>query len=100
MIAERKYWKIECSQHTKILFSAKVETSSISEKKLKELIDLLMVKYALSDSEILEKCMSVPFKRTNRYVQIERYQEAIYNELRIVFSSQICDIAVTACLSH
>lgn len=71
----KRYWKIECSEHTKMLFEAKVNVNHISEKRLQEFIQTLMAKYVLTPEEILEEYLAIPFKKRKKYVYITRYSQ-------------------------
>jgi hypothetical protein len=98
MNPENKYWKIECSRHLAIIFQTRVNTKHLSEKKLIEFIRILMSKYALSDDEILEQQLRIPFKKPKNYINIKRTNNKLGEPLNIDFSTQIADIYVSVSL--
>jgi hypothetical protein len=93
------YWKIKCCQHTKTIFSTKIKTNSITEKKLVEFIQTLMAKYALSDNEILEQHVRIPFKPKKEYISIQRYQNIKGEIIDVSYYSQSSDISVEVFLT-
>lgn len=94
MKSRTKYWHIICEQHSKSIFEAKINTKHISEKKLMELIRVLLSKYALADQEILEQYVRIPFKKKKGYFNIKRYQNTLDEPLLISFCAQIADISI------
>jgi hypothetical protein len=82
------------------IFSTKIKTTSISEKMLLEFIRVLMVKYVLSDDEIFEQCIRIPFRPKKEYIMIQRFQNVNGEEVDISYYSQSCDISVDISLSN
>ncbi len=100
MNSKTKYWKIECTKQLSTIFQTKVDTRHLTEKKLKEFIIVLISKYALSDDEILEQHLRVPFKKIKDYIQIQSENRKINNSLIINFSAQVADISVVVSLTE
>jgi hypothetical protein len=94
----KKYWKIECYKHMSVLYQSKVNVNHITEKKLIEFIKILISKYALSDDEVLETYMHVPFKPNVNYIKITRTNSGLNEPLRIMIAAQSADISVNAWL--
>ena len=99
MKSKQKYWKIECTRHLSTIYETKVNTKHLSESKLKEFIRVLISKYALSDDEILEHYLRIPFQSKNDYINIVRTQSKLGEPLTIEFKTQSADICVYAALS-
>lgn len=99
MNLKNKYWKIECTKHLSTIYEAKVSTKNLSEEKLKNFIITLMSKYALSDNEILEQHLRVPFKKTKCYINILRTNSGLGEPLMISFMTQVADISICATLT-
>lgn len=95
-----KYWKIECTKHLKTLFQAKINANHISEKKLVEFIRTLISKHALSNEEILEQHLKIPFTKRKDYIQIVRTNSNTNGNLQINFITQIADISIIAYLTN
>ena len=98
MEIEDKYWEVVCCRHLKTIYKTSINTKHISEKGLKSLIETLMAKYVLSDDEIVEEYLRIPFKKPIKYVQISRTSEFINEQLHITFMTQIADISILAYL--
>lgn len=96
---KNRYWKIECHRHLLLLYETKINAGHISEKQLIEFIRVIVSKYALSDDEILEGYMRVPFKAKKDYINIIRANSNHNEPLSICFSTQVADISVTVCLT-
>ena len=64
-----------------------------------EFIRILMSKYALSDTEILEQHLRIPFKKPKDYINIQRTNNKLGEAISINFSTQIADIYVSAWLT-
>jgi hypothetical protein len=94
--SDMKYWDILCERRLEILFRKKISATHISEKNLVEFIRTLLSKYGLSDDEILEQYLSIPFKKKKDYINVHRGNNIIGEQLSIIFSAQIADISVTA----
>ena len=99
MTSKTKYWKIECTKHLSTLYQTEISTKHISEKKLAEFIKVLISKYALSDEEILQHYIQVPFKTKRDYINITRTNSKLNEPLRINFSATVADISVCAWLT-
>lgn len=82
------------------IFATKIKTTSITEERLLTFIRVLMSKYALSDNEILEQYIRIPFKRKKEFITIQRFQRLNGNELDISYYSQSSDISVDVSLSN
>ena len=96
MESKIKYWDILCEKHMEILYQTKINTRHISEKNLIEFIRTLISKYALSDGEILEQYLTIPFKKKKNYINIQRTNSHLNEPLSINFFGQAADISVTA----
>ena len=96
MKSKIKYWDILCEKHMEIIYQTKIDTRHISEKNLIQLIRTLISKYALSDEEILEQHLTIPFKKKKDYINILRSNSKINEPLSINFITQVADISVTA----
>lgn len=90
-----RYWNIICEKHMEILYQKKVNTKYITEKNLIAFIRTLISKYALSDEEILEQYLTIPFKKKKNYINILRTQSHLNEPLLINFIAQVADISVT-----
>lgn len=99
MSSTEKYWNIECAKHLKTIYKTKVNTKHLSEKMLKEFMKVLMSKYALSDDEILEQHLRVPFQTPRNYINISRTNNELGKPLSINFSAQIADISISVWLA-
>lgn len=95
MKSKIKYWDILCEKHLETLFRTKINAKYISEKRLIEFIRTLLSKYALSDEEILEQYLRIPFKMKKDYINIQRTNSRLGEPLSINFMTQIADISVT-----
>ena len=82
------------------IFSTKIKTTSITEERLLELIRVLMSKYALSDNEILEQYIRIPFKPKKEYIMIRRFQNVNGGKFDICYYAQSSDISVDVSLSN
>jgi hypothetical protein len=82
------------------IFSAKIKTTIITEERLLEFIRVLMAKYVLSDDEILEQYIRIPFKPKKEYVTIQRFQNVNGDELDISYYTQSSDLSVGVSLSN
>jgi len=96
MKIEDKYWEVVCYRHLKEIYKTSINTKHISEKGLKTFIETLMAKYALSDDEIVEQYLRIPFKKPKKYIHISRTSEFIHEQLHITFMTQIADISILA----
>jgi hypothetical protein len=94
-----KYWQIECTRHLETFFKTQVRASYLPEKNLEEFIRSIFCKYALSDGEILEECLRVPFKKKKEYVKIFRRNNSLGKPLSISFMAQVADISVQVWLT-
>lgn len=94
----KQYWKIECTEHLKILFETKVSVKQISEKRLMEFIQALIYKYILTPEEMLVECKSIPFKSKKHYVHISRTSEEKEGKIRISFMTDSSGISIIAYL--
>jgi hypothetical protein len=99
MDLKTKYWKIECTRHLSTIYQTKINTKHLSEKKLIDFIRLLMSKYALSDDEILEHYIQLPFKTSKNYINITRTSSKLNEPLNINYMAQVGDISISAWLS-
>ena len=96
MESKIKYWDILCEKHMETLYQTKINARHISEKNLIEFIRTLISKYALSDVEILEQYLTIPFKKKKNYINILRTNSHLNEPLSINFIAQVADISVTA----
>jgi hypothetical protein len=94
------YWKITCCRHMQTIFSTKVKTTNLTEERLLAFIRVLMSKYALSDNEILEQYIRIPFKPKKEYITIQRFQNVNGDELDISYYTQSSDISIDVSLSN
>jgi hypothetical protein len=82
------------------VFSKKIKTTSITEERLLAFIRVLMAKYVLSDDQILEQYIRIPFKPKKEYITIQRFQNVNGGELDISYYTQSSDISVDVSLSN
>jgi hypothetical protein len=82
------------------IFSTKIKTTSITEQRLLEFIRVLMAKYVLSDDEILEQYIKIPFRPKKEYITIQRFQNVHGDELVISYYTQSSDMSVDVSLSN
>jgi hypothetical protein len=100
MESKLKYWDILCEKHTEVLFRKKINTKHITEKNLIEFMRILISKYALSDEEILEHYITIPFKKKKNNINIQRSISYLNKPLSIItFYEQVAGISVTASLT-
>jgi hypothetical protein len=100
MESELKYWDILCEKHKEVIFRKKINTQHITEKNLIEFMRTLISKYALSDEEILEQYITIPFKKKKNNINIQRSSSYLNKPLSIVtFYEQVAGISVTASLT-
>jgi len=99
MNSKTKYWKIECTRHLSTIYQTKVSSKHLSEKKLIEFIRVLMSKYALSNDEILEQHIRLPFKISKDYINVARTNSVLNEPLGINFMTQVADISISAWLT-
>lgn len=98
MNTEKRFWEIECSKHLVTIFKKRVDTKYLTEKNLKEFIRILVSKYALSDDEILEQQLRIPFKKTKEYIEVRRKNNELGTPLAIYITAQVSDISVIVSL--
>lgn len=100
MASKFKYWDILCEKHMEVLFRKKIKTEHITEKNLIEFMRTLISKYALSDEEILEQYITIPFKKKKNYINIQKSSSHVNEPLSIItFYEQVAGISVTASLT-
>lgn len=90
-----KYWKILCERQTTTLYETKVNIKILSEKNIFEFIRVLISKYALSDNEILEQHLRIPFKKSKDHIMIQRSNNRLGEPLSINFNSTNSGISVS-----
>ncbi len=100
MKSKKRYWNVLLEKHTKTIYKTKLDESHISEKNLTEFMKVLLSKYALSDDEILEQLVRIPFKRKIDYIIVHRSQSNLNEPLEINLSAQSADYSITVSLSE
>ena len=98
MKSKKRYWVILLEQHNKVIYKAKRDESLISERKLIEFIKALLSKYALSDDEILEQFVRIPFKRKTDYIVVNKSISNLNELLSINYHAQLADYSITVSL--
>ncbi|WP_062128019.1 hypothetical protein [Geofilum rubicundum] len=93
-----KYWNVLCEKQNSLLFQEKIKADHISETNLVAFIKSLISKYALSDKEILEQHLNIPFKTKKDYIEVTRTNSKIGEPLLISFSAHVADISVSVIL--
>ena len=95
MKSKKKYWDILLEKHNKTIYQTKIDTNQISEKNLIEFMKILLSKYVLSDDEILEHHIRIPFKKNKEYINVYRRNNALNEPLDINFYAQVADYSVS-----
>jgi hypothetical protein len=93
-----KYWKIECSKGMKALYSNVIPVNHLKEPALKKLLFYLALKYALTDQEVTEQFLTIPFRKKTQYFDIQRRQSFKNEKIHISFSIEVSSVSVTATL--
>lgn len=93
-----KYWNVLCEKLNRLLYRENIRVSHISEQNLITFIKSLISKYALSDNEILEQHLNIPFKKKKNLIEVTRTNSKIGEPLSISFSAHVADISVTVIL--
>ena len=70
----------------------------MSEKSIQQFMRTMIAKYALSNQEILEQFIAVPFRGKTDLIQIIRSAPNLEQPLQIGFSTQVSDITMDALL--
>jgi hypothetical protein len=100
MGSKLKYWDILCEKNMEVLFRKKINTEHITEKSLIEFMRTLISKYALSDEEILEHYITIPFRKKKNHISIQRSSSHLNEPLSIVtFYEKVSGISVTTSLT-
>src|SRR5690606_22541082 len=92
------YWEIRLEKHTKIIFEGKINSKHISENNLIKFIKVILSKYTLSDTEILETYTSIPFQKRKEYISVTRSNNNLKDPLKIYFDAQLADYSIIVSL--
>jgi|SRR5690606_6688837 len=98
MSKNRRFWKVECTRGIKTLYSTEIPVSNIGENKLKELLRELLSRYALTDDEVTELYISIPFKKKKKYFDVIRCQNDVGEKPAISYMASASSISITATL--
>lgn len=94
----KKNWHILLEKHNTSVYEARVNINSITENELNGFMKTLLSKYCLTDDEILEQHLQIPFKKKKEYIKINRRSNKLAETLQISFDAQVADYSLTVCL--
>ena len=96
MSNNRVFWRIEIEYQMKFHHTLVIPGSQISDKKIENLLEILIAKYMLTDEEIISSLCKKTTHRYHHYLDYQRHQKFIApGKVRITYLAQISSMSVS-----